>query len=140
MAIFSIVEQFDRIADKDRKRAGMDALARHSEAIRELRQRTARDIIKIGEHLTRARKICGHGNWLPWLEREFGWTDDTALNFMNVYKWSEANPERVRDLSLPLHTLYLLARPSTPEAIEQLLNRPKVHAGPRFVTDSQRGS
>jgi hypothetical protein len=115
----TFVEHIDKSADRDRKRAGMDPLTRHAEAIRELRQRTARDIIKIGEHLTRARKICGHGNWRPWLEREFGWTDDTALNFMNVYRWSEANPERIRNLALPWRSIYLLARPSTPEAVRQ---------------------
>ena len=32
--------------------------------------------------LTRdAKERCGHGKWLAWLEREFGWTDDTALRF-----------------------------------------------------------
>jgi len=31
------------------------------------------------------KAIAGHGNWYSWLEREFGWTDDTALNFMRVH-------------------------------------------------------
>jgi hypothetical protein len=30
---------------------------------------------------TRCRR---KSNWLPWLKREFGWSDDTALNFMRV--------------------------------------------------------
>jgi hypothetical protein len=115
----TLLEQLDKAADKANKAAGMDALARHAEAIRELLQRARCDIIKIGERLTAARKICGHGNWRPWLEHEFQWTDDTALNFTNVYKWYERDPERVRDLNLPLRGLYLLARPSTPEAIRQ---------------------
>jgi hypothetical protein len=100
-----------------RKAAGRKALARHAAAILELRQRTARNIIKIGEHLTAARDVCGHGNWQPWLEREFGWTDETARNFMHVFELAKA--KRVWNLNLPLRSLYLLARPSTSEAVRQ---------------------
>jgi hypothetical protein len=56
----------------------------------------------------------GHGNWLSWLDREFGWTDDTALNFMRVHSMIDKN-RNFRDLSLPVSGLYLLAAPSTPE-------------------------
>src|SRR5262249_172303 len=67
-------------------------------------------------------RICGHGNWLPWLNREFGWTDDTALNFMRVYELSKSR--NFRDLSLPLSALYLLAAPSTPqEARDEIIER-----------------
>jgi hypothetical protein len=38
------------------------------------------DIIEIGRLLTEVKKIAGHGNWLPWLDREFGWSDSTALH------------------------------------------------------------
>jgi hypothetical protein len=47
-------------------------LAEHSQEIRALGKRAIRDIIKIGKRLTEAKGIAGHGNWLPWLEREFG--------------------------------------------------------------------
>jgi len=99
------------------KAAATKALARHAKAIRELRRRTARDIIKIGKHLTDARDICGHGNWRPWLQREFGWSESTALNFMRVAELSKA--QRVTDLDLPLRSLYLVAAPSTPEAVRR---------------------
>jgi Protein of unknown function (DUF3102) len=119
-----LIGTVDRFHDKKNKAAGMDVLARHAAAIRMLRDRTAQYIIKIGERLTAAKKICGHGNWLPWLEREFGWTDETARNFMNVYQLAGSNPKRVWDLNLPLSSLYLIARPSTPEAIrEEVLGR-----------------
>jgi len=36
------------------------------------RWRPIRDIIEIGRRLTDAKAIAGHGNWLPWLEKEFG--------------------------------------------------------------------
>ena len=60
-------------------------LAQNAEAIRALGKRVIDDIIEIGRLLTEAKQIAGHGNWLPWLEREFQWTDDTALNFMRVH-------------------------------------------------------
>lgn len=34
--------------------------------------------------LSECKAQCSHGRWLPRLEREFGWKDDTALNFMRV--------------------------------------------------------
>jgi hypothetical protein len=89
-------------------------LAEHADAIRELHKRVAGDVIEIGRLLTECKRICGHGNWLPWLDREFRWTDDTALNFMRVYELSRKS-RNFRDLSLPISALYLLAAPSTPE-------------------------
>ena len=34
--------------------------------------RDAGDIIEIGNRLIEVRKTCEHGEWLPWLDREFG--------------------------------------------------------------------
>src|SRR6516164_3119924 len=97
-------------------------LAKHATAIRRLGKRVVADVIEIGRLLTECKRICGHGNWLPWLDREFGWTDDTALNFMRVYELSKSR--NFRDLSLPLSGLYLLAAPSTPqEARDEIIER-----------------
>jgi hypothetical protein len=97
-------------------------LAKHAAAIRRLGKRVVADVIEIGRLLTECKRICGHGNWLPWLDREFGWTDDTALNFMRVYELSKSR--KFRDLSLPLSALYLLAAPSTPqEARDEIIER-----------------
>ena len=90
------------------------ALAEHAEAIRYLGKRVIKDVIEIGRHLTEAKVIAGHGNWLPWLEREFGWTEMTATRFINVYEMSKSN--KLLDLDLPISAIYLLATPSTPEA------------------------
>jgi hypothetical protein len=54
---------------------------------------------------------------LPWLEREFGWTDDTALNFMRVANLAESR--NFRDLNVPISGLCLLAAPSTPDAARE---------------------
>jgi Protein of unknown function (DUF3102) len=65
-------------ADPDNART----LARYANDIRSLRKRALSDIIEIGRMLIESKKLAGHGNWLSWLEREFQWTDDTALNYM----------------------------------------------------------
>jgi hypothetical protein len=97
-------------------------LAQHAHAIKAAGTRVISDVIEIGRHLTEAKKLCGHGEWLPWLEREFGWTDQTARNFMRVFDLS--NSKRVLDLDLPLSSLYLLAAPSTPdEAKTEIIER-----------------
>jgi hypothetical protein len=100
-------------------------LAEHADAIRSLGKRVIADVIEIGRRLTEAKKLAGRGNWLLWLEREFGWTDKTAENFVNVYKLSQqAKIENFSDLSLPVSGLYLLAAPSTPkEARDEIIDR-----------------
>jgi hypothetical protein len=34
--------------------------------------------------------MVGHGGWLPWLKTEFGWHENTALNFVRVYEMSKS--------------------------------------------------
>ena len=98
-------------------------LAAHADAIRTLGKQTQHNIIEIGRHLTEARDDVGHGNWLFWLTREFGWSDRTALNFMRVYQMS-LKSEKFSDLNIPVSALYLLARPSTPaEVREEVIER-----------------
>jgi Protein of unknown function (DUF3102) len=103
-----------RPIDIKRGATAAEKLAQRAQAIRALGRRTIANIIEIGEHLTAARNLCDHGQWLPWLEREFGWSDRTALNFIRVHEMSKS--ENFSDLSVPVSVLYLLARPSTPEA------------------------
>lgn len=93
------------------------ALAEHAAMIRTLGKRVISDIIEIGRRLTEAKKVAGHGGWLPWLKTEFGWSDDTALRFMQVHEMSKSR--NLQDLNLPLSGLYLLAKPSTPELARQ---------------------
>jgi Protein of unknown function (DUF3102) len=101
-----------------------ESLSAHAEAIKAAGTRVIADVIEIGRHLIEAKDLCGHGNWLAWLDKEFGWTERTALNFMRVHDLSRANPKRVSDLNLPLRSLYLLAAPSTPkEARQEVFDR-----------------
>jgi DUF3102 family protein len=94
-------------------------LEQHADAIKTLGKRVVGDVIEIGRHLTEAKQICGHGRWLPWLERNFGWTDRTARNFMQVYEGFGAKSETISDLNLSISCLYELAKPSTPVEVRQ---------------------
>jgi hypothetical protein len=97
-------------------------LAKHAAEIRRLGKRVVEDVIEIGGRLTECKRICGHGNWLPWLNREFGWSEDTALNFMRAHELAKSR--NFRDLSLPVSSLYLLAAPSTPKkARDEIIER-----------------
>jgi hypothetical protein len=89
------------------------ALAEHAAEIRRLGKRVVGDVIEIGRRLAECKRICGHGNWLPWLDREFKWDERTARNFMSVHEMA-LKSENFSDLDLPISGLYLLAAPSTP--------------------------
>jgi hypothetical protein len=104
---------------KERERV----LAENAEEIRALGKRAAGDVMEIGRRLTEMKKVCGHGNWLPWLQREFGWTNRHALNYIRVYELS-LKSENFSNLGIPVSGLYLLAAPSTPpEAVDEVIER-----------------
>jgi hypothetical protein len=92
-------------------------LKQHAEAIRLLVRRTCRGIVEIGYHLTEVRELAGHGKWLRWLDHEFGWSEQTARNYMRVYEMDKSTT--IVDLDLPLRALYVLAAPSTPESVRE---------------------
>jgi Protein of unknown function (DUF3102) len=82
-------------------------LAGYADEIRTLEKRAndhvkhaVKHFIEIGNMLITAKKIAGHGNWLPWLEKE---SDDTARNYMNLANLAASNSERVQNL--PAKTL-----------------------------------
>jgi hypothetical protein len=95
--------------------AVLPALIEHAQAIRSLGKRVVADVFEIGARLTDCKRICGHGGWLPWLEREFGWDERMAQRFITVHELA-GKYDNLSDLSLPISGLYLLAAPSTPEA------------------------
>lgn len=51
----------------------------------------------------------GHVNFLPWIEAEFGMSEQTARDMMHVAEQFGSNPKRVLDLTPK--ALYLLAAP-----------------------------
>jgi hypothetical protein len=96
-------------------------LAEHAEVIRTLGKRAVRDIIEIGRRLVDAKKIAGHGNWLPWLEREFSWSSSTAGKYMNVYRMFQHRLSGkyvgATDLTIDIEALKTLAAPTTPDDV-----------------------
>jgi hypothetical protein len=101
------VNVVERITDDDIR------LAEHAEVIRALGKRAVHDIIEIGRRLIEAKELAGHGGWLPWLEREFGWDERTAQRFISV----GVKSDKLSDLNVPVSGLYLLAAPSTPDEV-----------------------
>jgi Protein of unknown function (DUF3102) len=94
-------------------------LAEHAQAIRRLYTRVVSDVAEIGRHLNAVKRLVGHGNWLPWLKREFGWSADTAERFVRVHEFVEglSDSASVRNfvLTLPVSSVYLLAGLNTPQ-------------------------
>lgn len=41
--------------------------------------------IEIGRRLTEAKEMLGHGEWLPWLERETEFSDRSAARYMKLF-------------------------------------------------------
>jgi hypothetical protein len=78
-------------------------------------KRVVADVIEIGRLLLECKERWGHGNWLPWLEAEFGWGVDTAEDYINIHK-TFGNSDRGPNLVLPIRSLRLLAAPGTPES------------------------
>lgn len=62
--------------------------------------------------LIAAKAECLHGEWLPWLEREFGWTDRHARRFMQVADafGKSDNLSNLNELTIDASALYLLAK------------------------------
>jgi septal ring factor EnvC (AmiA/AmiB activator) len=83
--------------------------------------RTAADIIEIGRDLIAVKKALGHGNFLRWIEAEFGMHENSARNFMRV---ADRFGESTTIVDLQPTVLYALAAPSTPdEIVEEVTER-----------------
>ena len=95
----------------------------YTSEIKTLMRLTAENIISIGQKLTQVKSQLGHGNFQQWLTTEFEWSEQTARQFMQVYRWSETIENKNFVFSnLGTSALYLLAAPSTPsEAREEVL-------------------
>ena len=77
-------------------------------------KRETDDIIAIGGLLTEAKAQVKHGEWLPWLKREFSMSERSAQNYMKAAEFADKN-EIVADLKLSPLALYLLSGDSYSE-------------------------
>jgi hypothetical protein len=101
----------------------MSNLAKITQQINELRQQHNTDAIAIGRLLTEAKKQIPHGEWLPWLRKEFAWSKSAAARFMQVYKKFGGDKQISQIGKFEPSTLYLLAEEKTPpEAVKAVLD------------------
>lgn len=80
-----------------------------------LLKRTAEHILQIGQNLRAAKEHLPHGQFLLWIETEFGMSRWTARNFIRVADKLEDKWRKFHHL--PISVLYELAAPSTSEGI-----------------------
>ena len=85
--------------------------------IRALSERMTMNIISIGVELIAAKNMLGHGQFGPWLEAEFRWSERTAERFMQA---AEVFGEKSDTVSvLDPTAIYLLSAPSTPDKVRK---------------------
>lgn len=92
-----------------------DKVRSSAEKIRRTVQKTIEDIIEVGQELMAVKEAVGHGHFGPWLRAEFGWTERTAQNFMNVAEQFGPKAKLISDFTIQPTAAYLLAAPSVPE-------------------------
>jgi gas vesicle protein len=93
-----------KLADKVRSAA---------DRIRERVKKTVEDIIEVGNDLLAVKEALPHGQFLPWLKAEFGWSERSAQNFMSVAE--QFKSAKIADLPIQPSAAYLLAAPSVPD-------------------------
>lgn len=99
--------------------------------IRDRMKRTASDIIAIGRSLTAAKEALPHGQFGPWLDAEFGWSQPTASRFMAVYR-AFGNRQSIPGEYFESHALYTLASGDVPDEVrEEFIER--AEAGERIT-------
>jgi Protein of unknown function (DUF3102) len=106
--------------------------------VRQRINRSAEYIIEIGRDLIAVKDRVGHGNFLPWIEREFGMSDDTAARFMNVARNMAAQIPHGGAEFAPA-VLYALAAPSTPGEVRTEITD-RVTAGEKVTVADVRES
>jgi hypothetical protein len=74
-------------------------------------------LLEVGRDLLMIKEKLGHGNFGNWIKAEFTMTDRSAQNLMNAARFANANSEIVS--VMPLKAIYMLAAPSTPDAVRK---------------------
>jgi phage N-6-adenine-methyltransferase len=109
--------------DNDGLYAGLDLETRivvrqRTSEIKTLMQRTAHDLIEIGQKLVEVKARLSHGLFGAWLQAEFEWSERTAQRYMSVAQAFKSDTVSVL-ANAEARALYLLAAPSTPESVRE---------------------
>ncbi|MEO1300504.1 MAG: DUF3102 domain-containing protein [Cyanobacteria bacterium J06636_16] len=89
----------------------------HTGEIRKRLRRSAQDVWEIGQRLADVRSRLKYGQFLAWLKVEFGWSQRTAYNFINVYETFGDRFANLAKVDIATSVLYQLAAPSVPEEL-----------------------
>jgi hypothetical protein len=75
-------------------------------------------IVAIGKKLVEVKERVGHGRYEKFIRERLGFSEDTALRFVQSYRLFESrNLRDLNRLQIDASALYLLAQPSTPEEV-----------------------
>jgi len=91
-------------------------VAEQTAEIKRLAARSGADIIDIGKRLLAVKGRLTHGEFTPWIEREFGWTPQTSRNFMRVAAVFGENENGFR---FDAKALYALASGDVPDEVRE---------------------
>ncbi|BCM88755.1 hypothetical protein IAD21_00597 [Abditibacteriota bacterium] len=91
-------------------RATRATLRQEAAAIKMAVKRTNDNIIEIGNRLIHSKEVAGHGEFLKWIDAEFGASYDEANDLMNVAK-AFSNLEISPNLTLSKSALFALSAP-----------------------------
>jgi hypothetical protein len=105
----------------DKGKGGAKTLDDYAAAIKAAVGGIKDNIFEIGCNLIAAKKLAGHGGWLPWLGKEFAWSDQTARNYMAAYEWSLDKSQTVLNLNLPASAIFELSAPCTPPDVSSAI-------------------
>ena len=104
--------------------------------IKTLMQRTAQDLVEIGQKLVEVKARLGHGLFGDWLQAEFEWSERTAQRYMSVAQAFKSDTVSVLT-NAEARALYLLAAPSTPESVREEAVR-RAETGERITYSAAR--
>jgi hypothetical protein len=111
------------VTDKELSLNDTAILAEHAHQIRQVIKRAAAvTAIEVGKRLKECKKRCGHGNWKPWLEREFQWSERQAQLYIQAHEKFGCHKDAIDEpgcgfdfTGLPVKALFALSAPSTPK-------------------------
>jgi len=90
-------------------------MAKITDELHAIFKRGAADVIQIGRLLMMAKKEAGHGEFLPWLEKEFSLSDKSAERYMAAHRFMTMvgarllKSDKLSNLKLRPSALYELA-------------------------------
>jgi hypothetical protein len=90
--------------------------------IKASRRRHVEAVHDVGAALLRAKELLGHGNFLPWLQAEFRWSERTANNYMSIARFFKGKTANFADLDIGAAAA-LAAKSTPPEIRDELLER-----------------